>query len=186
MKTIRLFPVSYLRVYATPIERTSKVNKVKSVRVAGLVLNEMLPDADGNETDNRVIEFTAKQLDNLCTVCRVKGVGRQRWDDFAELIGTSESVATITLEPHRKGDSYVGTDGNEHEFESDGVSTSVDSITFGLDTKKELKSAVINRQVNWTAVNNSMKDLLAGMNIGSPKITAEQNSAPVDPAVAGK
>jgi len=188
MKTIRLFPVNFLRIYASPIERTSAVNGVKSLKVGALVLMESLPDVNGDPTDNNVIELTAKQLDNIASVCRVKGTGRQAWYDLAELTGNSESVASITLIPHRKGDTYVGTDGNEATYTKDGVNTSVDSITFGNDTRKELKAGVINRQVNWVAVENNMKSLLAGLNTTAPNLTIEQNSPTpaVDASVAGK
>ena len=186
MKTTRLFPVKMLRIYTMPKETISTVNKVKSMKVAALVLLENLPDADGNDSGNPTLQLTAKQLDNLASVCRIKGTGRQAWDYLAECTGSCESVAAITLDPHRKGDSYIGTDGNEHEYQADGVNPTVDIITFSVQTRDKLRAGVINRQVNWNYVNSGMNDLLAGLNTTAPKLTIEQNSAPIDPAVAGK
>lgn len=148
MKTTHVIRVNYLRVYPVAKERTSKVSGTKSLKVAGLILLENLPKSEG-QAENNVIEFTAKQLDNLCAVCRVRGTGENAWYDLAELIGTMESVASVTAVSHTKDEKYIAEGGVETAYTQDSTSCQIDSVVLPAEVRTQMRAGVINKQINW-------------------------------------
>ena len=159
MKNILKSQVNYLRIYPTPIERVSAISKTKSVRVGALILADPLPkNEEGELSDNNVIEFTSKQLNNLCTVAQLRGVGEPTWRDLARLIGTMESKAVISVSFHKKGDTYVDSDGKEAKFTMDGYNASVDSIVLPREVTTIFKEATIKRQLDWDSAVAGLKD----------------------------
>lgn len=161
MKSIVTMPVNYLRIYPTPIERESAISKTKSIRVGALILASNLPkNEEGEDSGNNVIEFTAKQLNNLCTIAQLNGVGDQTWRDLARLVGTMESRAIISVSFHKKGDTYVDANGAEAKFTMDGYNASVDSIALPREVTNVFKQATITRQLNWSGSTEALKTLL--------------------------
>jgi len=160
MKNILTMPVNYLRIYPTPIERESAVNKTKSLRVGALILASNLPKSeDGEDSGNNVIEFTAKQLNNLATIAKLNGVGEQTWRDLSILVGTMESRAIISISFHKKGGTYVDANGAEAKFIMDGYNASVDSIVLPKEVTNAFRQGVMTRQLNWSGSASELKDM---------------------------
>ena len=164
MKTLHALPVNYLRIYPVAKERTSKVSGTKSLKVGAIILMENLPKSD-KQAEGNVIEFTAKQLDNLCAVARVRGTGPDAWYLLAELIGTMESVASITALSHIAGDKYIAEGGVETAYLEDSTSCSIDSIVLPAEVRAEMRSEAIKKVINWKADDKDsiVKKLLAGV-----------------------
>lgn len=158
MKNIIDLRVNFLRVYDAPREVTSKVNKVKSLRHGSLILRDPLPDADGNPTTHNSIELSAKQLNNLCSIAGVRGVGAERWSDLARLMKTNESIATVTMTFHKKGETYVTDDGTEAKYTQDGYNSSIDSITLPSAVSNAFVQATIRKQLNFDSAVSALKD----------------------------
>lgn len=148
MKTSQTLLVNYLRIYPVAKERTSAVSKTKSLKVAGMIFDQPLPASEGQEA-SVVIELTAKQLDNLCTIANVRGQGEQRWYDFSVLIGTLESVAHVTSTSHKKDDTYIDGNNNEQKYLQDSTNTQIDSIVLPKDVRVEFKARAIERVMNY-------------------------------------
>jgi hypothetical protein len=161
MKTLHVVPVNYLRIYPVPKERISKVNKVKSLKYGSLVLMENLPRSVG-QAENNVVEFTDKQLDNLCSIARIRGTGANSWYLLSEAIGTMESVASITALSHVAGEKYINGDGTEVAYLEDSTSCSVDSIVLPESVRTQIRAKAIEKIVNWTDQNDIVKKMLAG------------------------
>lgn len=163
MKKLIPFVINYLRLYPVAIERTSKVNKVKSIRVGALILTDDLPHSTNQKVSN-VLEFTAKQLDNLSAVAGLRGTGEKTWFDFQRMIGnwsrTNEAVAMVRSEEHAKGDKYVDSDGKECEYTEDSVINQCDSISLPTAVVTELRAKSIERQVNWEDANAELRNML--------------------------
>ena len=158
MKNITDLRVNFLRVYDTPHEVTSKVNKVKSLRHGALILRDALPDADGNPTGSNSIELSAKQLNNLCSIAGVRGVGAERWADLSRLMQINKSIATVTMTFHKKGETYVTDDGTEGKYTQDGYNSSVDSIMLPSSVTTAFVEAVIKKQLNFDSAVEALKD----------------------------
>jgi len=164
MKKLIPFVINYLRLYPVPMERVSKVNKVKSMKFGALILTDILPHAP-NQKESNVIELTAKQLDNLCTIALLRGTGERTWFDLQRFIGnwSKNNVATcmVRSEEHVKGDKYVDGDGKEQEYTEDSVINSCDSISLPDAVAVQLRAKSVERQVNWEDANKELRDLLS-------------------------
>lgn len=161
MKQLLQLPVNHLRVYSSPIERTSAVSKTKSMKVGALILATTLPKtADGEDSGYNAIELTAKQLNNLCSIAKVQGTGESAWRDLSILVGTMESKAIVSITYHKKGDTYVDANGAEAQFTQDGANPTVDSIVLPASVTNAFRQAVIVKQLNWGAGVNELKDIL--------------------------
>lgn len=158
MKNIVDLRVNFLRVYDAPREVTSKVNKVKSLRHGALILRDPLPDADGNPTGSNAIELSAKQLNNLCSIAGVRGVGAERWSDLSRLMQVNKSVATVTMTFHKKGETYVATDNTEAKYTEDGYNVSIDSIMLPTSVSNAFVEATIRKQLNFDSAVEALKD----------------------------
>lgn len=158
MKNIIDLRVNFLRVYDTPHEVTSKVNKVKSLRHGALILRDPLPDADGNPTGSNSIELSAKQLNNLCSIVGVRGVGAERWSDLSRLMQVNKSIATVTMTFHKKGETYVTAEGTEAKYIMDGYNASIDSIMLPASVSNAFVEATIKKQLNFDSAVEALKD----------------------------
>jgi hypothetical protein len=172
MKTIHALPVNYLRIYPVAKERTSSVSGTKSLKVGALIFMENLPKSAG-QTENNVIEFTAKQLDNLCAVCRVRGTGEDAWYTLSELIGTMESVASVTALSHNKGEKYIAEGGVEALYSMDSTSCQVDSVVLPEEVRTKMRESAIMKNLNWkkadqTSIVNKLLGISAPNANGAP------------------
>jgi len=193
MKTTNSCLVNYLRIYPQPKPVESTVNHVKSLRYGALILFKPIP---GDPSGTTALQLSDKQLDNLCQIAGLNGTGARTWNRLVKFVGVCKSHAVISIEPHKKGDTYIGTDKLEHEYTKDGVNPTIESIMLPEKVTDKLIDAAVEEELNWDKIEQSMRDLLNGVG-AKVNLTAEQNSKdaveepepdkiPVDATVAGK
>lgn len=158
METNLTVRVDYLRIYDEPKPVTSTVNKVKSLRHGALILLERLPDESGELTGTKVIQLSAKQLNNLAGISHIKGVGKERWDDFAKLMQVGKSLANITINHYKKGDVYIDADLKENKHTQDGSNPSVNSIILPNSVVDAFVQSTIRKQLNYDVAVDALKD----------------------------
>jgi hypothetical protein len=148
MKTISKLRVNFLRVYPEVRDVVSAVNGVKGKRAGALVLMENLPKSDGQDSSN-VITLSPKQLNNLASMHGIRSTDRESWNDLAIYIGVGKSVAVVSSEEHKKGDTYVDGDGAEQKYTKTSTNAGVDSIILPDKVTNTLVEKTIEKNINW-------------------------------------
>jgi hypothetical protein len=148
MKTIKNLRVNFLRVYPEVREVESSVTKTKGKRAGALVLMDMLPHSD-DQAEANAIELSPKQLDNLASMHGIRSTGREAWNDLAVYIGVGKSVAVVSAEEHKKGDTYIDADSNEQKYTKTSTNCGVDSIILPDKVTNTLVEKTIEKNINW-------------------------------------
>jgi hypothetical protein len=144
MKTQKVVRINYLRIYPRLVD----AGEGKKPYAGALVLMNVDGGIDAN-----ALRLTAKQLDNLAGISGIRTAGQVGWNQLAALVGVAKSAAVVSIEPVKKGEKYIGSDGKEHIHEKkDWDRISVDSIMLDDAVSREFKKAVIQDVIDaWSA-----------------------------------
>jgi hypothetical protein len=164
MKKIVRVLVDHLRIYPEERDVVSAVSKTKGTRAGALVLVDVLPCSEGQSATN-ALQLSGKQLTNLASMHgnAIRGIGKEAWLDLSTYVGVQQSVASITCEDHKKGDTYVNSDGEEQEYTQDSTSYSVNSIALPDMVTEKVITMTIEKNINWKNPGSLVAKLLGNV-----------------------